>query len=200
MAFIMPYWKRINRIGCFFLLLVISCILQAAITPSQQEAHVGKKGDVFISTEFRVNLPKQLQNLLHEGVPLSFALEYSLSHSVYEKYWNDIKRFFGWRAEIIYRLSYHPILNKYQLSMNGYQQNYASLEDALTYLGSLTQFNLSSALKMEPMKEGDIPFAQVRLYFLEKDMPSAFRFNPLLMKKWHLDSGRVEIHWIGSRE
>ena len=87
MGFIMPYWKKVNRVGYFFLLLALSCIVQAAIIPEQYDAYVGKQGDIFISTEFRVSLPSELQNLLHEGVPLSFALDYSLSHSMYEEYW-----------------------------------------------------------------------------------------------------------------
>ena len=198
MGFIMPYWKKVNRVGYFFLLLALSYIVQAAIIPEQYDAYVGKQGDIFISTEFRVSLPSELQNLLHEGVPLSFALDYSLSHSMYEEYWNNIKYFFGWRNTIDYRLSYHPILNKYQLSMNGYQQNYPTLDEALDHLGSLTQFNLSSALKVEPLKKRDASAAQVRLYFLVNDMPSTFRFNNLLMKKWHLDSDWVKMRWLSN--
>ena len=84
---------------------------------------------VVLSADFTFDLSARLAEVVTNGVPLYFVVEFELTRPRW--YWFDDK---AAAKRIQLRLSYHPLSRQYRLSTGVLQQNYASLEEALNVL------------------------------------------------------------------
>ena len=84
---------------------------------------------VVLSADFTFDLTPRLAEVVTNGVPLYFVVEFELTRPRW--YWFDDK---AAAKRIQLRLSYHPLSRQYRLSTGVLQQNYGSLEEALNVL------------------------------------------------------------------
>jgi hypothetical protein len=84
---------------------------------------------VALSAEFSFELGPRLAEIVVNGVPLYFAVEFELTRPRW--YWFDEKTA-SRRLEL--RLSYHALSRQYRLSTGVLQQSYPTLDDALKVL------------------------------------------------------------------
>ena len=84
---------------------------------------------VALVADFVFELNPRLAEVVTNGVPLYFVVEFELTRSRW--YWFDEK---AAAKRLQLRLSYHPLSRHYRLSTGVLQQNYATLEEALNVL------------------------------------------------------------------
>ena len=84
---------------------------------------------VVLAADFAFELNPRLAEVVTNGVPLYFVVEFELTRPRW--YWFDEK---AATRQLQLRLSYHPLLRNYRLSTGVLQQNYATLEEALNVL------------------------------------------------------------------
>ena len=84
---------------------------------------------VVLSADFAFELNPRLVEVVTNGVPLYFVVEFELSRPRW--YWFDEK---AATKRIQMRLSYHALSRQYRLSNGGLQQSYPTLEGALNVL------------------------------------------------------------------
>lgn len=112
-------------------------------------------GGVVLAADFAFDLNPRLAEIVTNGVPLYFVVEFELTRPRW--YWFDEK---AAAKRIQLRLSYHALSRHYRLSTGVLQQNYLSLEEALNVLrrvrnwqvvdraASLADANYEAALRM----------------------------------------------------
>ena len=84
---------------------------------------------VVLAADFTFELNTRLAEVVTNGVPLYFVIEFELTRPRW--YWFD-ERAAAKRIQL--RLSYHPLSRHYRLSTGVLQQNYPTLEEALNVL------------------------------------------------------------------
>jgi Domain of unknown function (DUF4390) len=84
---------------------------------------------VILAADFAFELNPRLAEVVTNGVPLYFVVEFELTRPRW--YWFDEK---AATKRIQLRLSYHPLSRHYRLSTGVLQQNYPSLEEAMNVL------------------------------------------------------------------
>lgn len=84
---------------------------------------------VILAADFAFELGPRLAEVVTNGVPLYFVVEFELTRPRW--YWFDEKTA---AKRLQLRLSYHPLSRQYRLSTGVLQQNYPVLEDALKVL------------------------------------------------------------------
>jgi hypothetical protein len=110
---------------------------------------------VALSADFTFDLNARLAEVVTNGVPLYFVVEFELTRPRW--YWFDDK---AAAKRLQLRLSYHPLSRHYRLSTGVLQQNYPTLEEALNVLrrvrnwlvversASLADANYEAAVRM----------------------------------------------------
>jgi hypothetical protein len=84
---------------------------------------------VVLAADFAFELNPRLAEVVTNGVPLYFVIEFELTRPRW--YWLDEK---AAAKRIQLRLSYHALSRYYRLSTGALQQNYATLEEALNVM------------------------------------------------------------------
>jgi Domain of unknown function (DUF4390) len=84
---------------------------------------------VVLAADFAFELNSRLAEVVTNGVPLYFLVEFELTRPRW--YWFDEK---AAAKRLQLRLSYHALSRHYRLSTGVLQQNYATLEEALNVL------------------------------------------------------------------
>jgi Domain of unknown function (DUF4390) len=84
---------------------------------------------VVLAADFAFELNPRLAEVVTNGVPLYFVIEFELTRPRW--YWFDEK---AAAKRIQLRLSYHALSRYYRLSTGALQQNYATLEEALNVM------------------------------------------------------------------
>src|SRR5215467_2092902 len=113
----------------FIALLVTAVPLRAdEIEVSDVRLHAAEDGLV-LDADFSFELTPRLAEVVANGVPLYFRVEFELTRSRW--YWFDERAV---SRALQLRLSYHALSRQYRLSSGALQQNFASLEEALNIL------------------------------------------------------------------
>jgi len=115
--------------------LVFGAALASAMAARADEIEVtdvqlaATEDGVVLAADFAFNLNPRLAEVVTNGVPLYFVVEFELTRPRW--YWFDEK---AAAKRLQLRLSYHALSRHYRLSTGVLQQNYATLEEALNVL------------------------------------------------------------------
>lgn len=116
-------------------LLVLCALASVAILARADEIEVTEarlsttEDGVVLAADFAFDLNARLAEAVTNGVPLYFVVEFELTRPRW--YWFDEK---AAAKRLQLRLSYHALSRHYRLSTGLLQQNYASLDEALSVL------------------------------------------------------------------
>lgn len=182
--------------GILLLLLCLTLLPQNAlaegITPNRREAKIMENGQLAISTRFNTELPDQLANALQQGVPLDFVLTYQLESPTFASYRFKINQLLNNDNTVNYRLSYHPLTNRYRVSVGTFSTEYNSLRTALKAVGAIADWAVlaNGSLSDTPISQVK---ARVRLSLTTAKLPKPFQINALNSKGWELDSGWQDL-------
>lgn len=192
MAFITPLSARIKLlplVGLLLLLLMPSAQVSAEnINPTRAAAVVRNDGRMNVSSRFHTELPPALQQVLKQGVPLHFTLSYRLSAPTFAAYRFKLGRFISSGDTISYKLSYHPLTNRYRLSVGTFSSEYGSLDTALRGIGAIANWQVLPKGALEDTGLHEIQ-AEIRLTLSTSQLPKPFQIHSLTSQNWNLDSG-----------
>lgn len=180
-----------------FAALAVSVLPQTAhaegITPNRRDAKILSNGQLGISTRFNTELPEQLENALKQGVPLDFALTYQLERPTFASYRFKISQLVSNDNTVNYRLSYHPLTNRYRVAVGTFSTEYNSLRTALKAVGAIANWSVLSRGTLSDTDKSEVK-ARVRLSLSTSKLPKPFQINALDSKDWDLDSGWQDLN------
>ncbi|MDK4680510.1 DUF4390 domain-containing protein [Kingella negevensis] len=187
--------KKNNRFsGCLKTLLLSVCLFALplahaeGIRHSRYEAHILQNGQLGISSRFITELPEQLQGALKQGVPLDFALTYRLRKPTIAAYRFKISQLANEDSVVNYRLSFHPLTNRYRVSVGTFSSEYNSLSTALKAVGAIANWQVLNQGALDDTHPSEVK-VQIRLSLTTTRLPKPFQINALTSSNWDLDSG-----------
>ena len=135
---------------------------------------------VVLSADFAFELGPRLGEVVTNGVPLYFVVEFELTRPRW--YWFDEKTA---AKRIQLRLSYHPLSRHYRLSTGVLQQNYATLEEALNVLRRVRGFLVVD--RSVSLADADYE-AAVRMRLDVALLPKPFQVSAITSRELNLES------------
>lgn len=145
-----------------------------------------------VSADFAFDFNARLEQLVTNGVPLYFVVEFELSQPRW--YWFDEKTA---SRRLQTRLSYHALSRHYRLSTGLLQQNYASLGEALSVLRRVRHWQVLD----RGVVLGDGTYqAAVRMRLDLTLLPKPFQVSALTSREWHLESDWKRFTWRRGKE
>ncbi len=188
MAFITRLFKN-SKLLLLPVLLVVSFQTAAeGISATRMQATLTSSGQMLVSSRFKTDLPDQLKQALNQGVPLTFTLNYQLSAPTIAAYRFKLGQLVGSDSSIQYKLSYHPLTNRYRVAVGTFSTEYNSLETALRGVGAVANWRVLGSGALSGVQAGEAK-AEIRLALSTSQLPKPFQINALTSKSWQLDSG-----------
>ena len=188
MAFITRLLKSSKTLIVPLLLAVSLNAAGEGISATRAEAKLTHAGQLSVSSRFRTDLPDQLQEALKQGVPLHFNLSWKLSAPSMSSYKFKFDQLLNNDSTIQYKLSFHPLTNRYRVTVGTFSTEYDTLETALRAVGAVANWKVLSKGALSDVAAKDTK-AEIRLLLTTAKLPKPFQINALTSKNWHLDSG-----------
>ena len=188
MAFITRLLKSSKTLIVPLLLAVSLNAAGEGISATRAEAKLTHAGQLSVSSRFRTELPDQLKEALKQGVPLHFNLRWQLSAPSMSSYKFKFDQLLNNDSTIQYKLSFHPLTNRYRVTVGTFSTEYDTLETALRAVGAVANWKVLSKGALSDVAAKDTK-AEIRLLLTTAKLPKPFQINALTSKNWHLDSG-----------
>ena len=188
MAFITRLLKSSKTLIVPLLLAVSLNAAGEGISATRAEAKLTHAGQLSVSSRFRTDLPDQLKEALKQGVPLHFNLSWQLSAPSVSSYKFKFDQLLNNDSTIQYKLSFHPLTNRYRVTVGTFSTEYDTLETALRAVGAVANWKVLSKGALSDVAAKDTK-AEIRLLLTTAKLPKPFQINALTSKNWHLDSG-----------
>ena len=188
MAFITRLLKSSKTLIVPLLLAVSLNAAGEGISATRAEAKLTHAGQLSVSSRFRTDLPDQLKEALKQGVPLHFNLSWQLSAPSMSSYKFKFDQLLNNDSTIQYKLSFHPLTNRYRVTVGTFSTEYDTLETALRAVGAVANWKVLSKGALGDVAAKDTK-AEIRLLLTTAKLPKPFQINALTSKNWHLDSG-----------
>ena len=188
MAFITRLLKSSKTLIVPLLLAVSLNAAGEGISATRAEAKLTHAGQLSGSSRFRTDLPDQLKEALKQGVPLHFNLSWQLSAPSMSSYKFKFDQLLNNDSTIQYKLSFHPLTNRYRVTVGTFSTEYDTLETALRAVGAVVNWKVLSKGTLSDVAAKDTK-AEIRLLLTTAKLPKPFQINALTSKNWHLDSG-----------
>ena len=188
MAFITRLLKSSKTLIVPLLLAVSLNAAGEGISATRAEAKLTHAGQLSVSSRFRTDLPDQLKEALKQGVPLHFNLSWQLSAPSMSSYKFKFDQLLNNDSTIQYKLSFHPLTNRYRVTVGTFSTEYDTLETALRAVGAVANWKVLSKGALSDVAAKDTK-AEIRLLLTTAKLPKPFQINAMTSKNWHLDSG-----------
>ena len=188
MAFITRLLKSSKTLIVPLLLVVSLNAAGEGISVTRAEAKLTHAGQLSVSSRFRTDLPDQLKEALKQGVPLHFNLSWQLTAPSMSSYKFKFDQLLNNDSTIQYKLSFHPLTNRYRVTVGTFSTEYDTLETALRAVGAVVNWKVLSKGALSDVAAKDTK-AEIRLLLTTAKLPKPFQINALTSKNWHLDSG-----------
>ncbi|WP_434777041.1 DUF4390 domain-containing protein [Neisseria sp. Ec49-e6-T10] len=155
-------------------------------------AVVGSQGQMLVSSRFNIALPAQLEDALKQGVSLNFKLAFNLDAPTYTAYKLKLSNWFSEAASVSYKISYHPLTDRYRVSIGSLSTDHTSLSSALGSIGGIANWQTLPKGTLKDVAANDVK-ASIRLSLTMDDLPKPFQINGITSKKWNLDTDWVNL-------
>ena len=133
-----------------------------------------------LNADFAFELGPRLSDVVANGVPLYFVVEFELSRSRW--YWIDEKTA---SRRLQFRLSYHPLSRQYRLSTGPLQQNFPTLGEALNLLKRVRNWLVVD--RTVGLSDADYE-AAVRLRLDSAMLPKPFQLSAITSREMQLET------------
>ncbi len=179
------------------LLVLLAMLLPARLAIADEievpDARLEQTDDgLALSADFSFDFNSRLENLVTNGVPLYFVVEFELSQPRW--YWFDEKTA---SKRLQTRLSYHALSRHFRLSTGLLQQNYTSLSEALSVLRRVRHWQV---LDRSVVLRDATYQAAVRMRLDLTLLPKPFQVSALTSREWHLESEWKRFGWRAGRD
>ena len=167
------------------LVLTLSAVAPAGVRADEIEVRDVKlrasDEGLVLDADFRFDLTPRLADVVANGVPLYFRVEFELTRRRW--YWFD-ENTASRRLQV--RLSYHALSRQYRLSTGLLQQNFPTLEEALNVLRRVRNWLV---VERGLALSADEYEAAVRMRHDVTLLPKPFQLSALTSRDLHLESG-----------
>lgn len=188
MAFITRLFKSSKLFALTILLAVSFQTAAEGISVARAQAKLTDSGQLLINSRFQTELPDQLKQALTQGVPLNFTLSYQLSAPTLPAYRFRLSQIVGGSDSVQYKLSYHPLTNRYRITVGTFSTEYNSLATALRGIGAIANWRTLDSGTLNGVGAAEVK-AEIRLLLSTSQLPKPFQINALNSRSWQLDSG-----------
>jgi len=160
--------------------------LAAAVAARADEIEVSdaqlatSEDGVVLAADFSFDLNPRLAEVVTNGVPLYFVVEFELTRPRW--YWFDEK---AAAKRIQLRLSYHALSRHYRLSTGVLQRNYATLDEALNVLRRVRNWMVVD--RSVPLADATYE-AAVRMRLDVTLLPKPFQLSAITSRDLNLES------------
>ncbi|MDO5687071.1 MAG: DUF4390 domain-containing protein [Neisseria sp.] len=193
----MPCWIKLKSLFALLLLLTVFPAAAESVRAIRADAVKLPAGQLAVSTRFYLDLPQQLQDALLQGVPLQFDLSYQLTRPSFAAYKFRFNQWFADNNTVSYKLTHHPLTNRYRVTVGTFYTEYQTLDAALKALGAIANWEVLPAGTLNDYAAADIGMS-VRLTLSTRQLPKPFQINALTSRDWNLDSGWVALRITGT--
>jgi len=152
-----------------------------AIEVGSARIETAASGDGWVlAADFSIPLPEPLEEAVNRGVPLYFVVEFELARPRW--YWWDEKTA---QASQTYRLAYHALTRQYRVTVNGFQQTFGTLAEALSAMSRLRGWRV---LDTGQVNGGAAYEAGVRMRLDVSMLPKPFQVTAITNRDWNLQA------------
>lgn len=180
--------NKYHLILALLITLVPFASLAEGISALRAQARLTSDGQLAVSSRFKTELPDQLKQALQQGVPLYFTLNYQLSSPTLAAYKFKLNQIVGGDNQVTYKLSYHPLTNRYRISVGTFSTEYSNLDTALRGIGAISEWKVLPQGTLSDEAVENIQ-SEIRLTLSTTKLPKPFQINAINSKSWQLDSG-----------
>lgn len=198
MAFITRLFKSSKWLIVPLMLPAFQNVAAEGIDVSRAEARITDGGQLSVSSRFQTELPDQLKQALRWGVPLNFTLGWQLSAPTVASYRFKFDQLIGDDSNIYYKLTFHPLTNRYRVTVGAFSTDYDTLDAALRAIGAVANWKVLHKGTLSGTEARETK-AEIRLLLSTSKLPKPFQINALTSKNWHLDSGWKPLNIIGNK-
>ena len=198
MAFITRLFKSSKWLIVPLMLPAFQNVAAEGIDVSRAEARITDGGQLSVSSRFQTELPDQLKQALRRGVPLNFTLGWQLSAPTVASYRFKFDQLIGDDSNIYYKLTFHPLTNRYRVTVGAFSTDYDTLDAALRAIGAVANWKVLHKGTLSGTEARETK-AEIRLLLSTSRLPKPFQINALTSKNWHLDSGWKPLNIIGNK-
>lgn len=198
MAFITRLFKSSKWLIVPLMLPAFQNVAAEGIDVSRAEARITDGGQLSVSSRFQTELPDQLKQALRRGVPLNFTLGWQLSAPTVASYRFKFDQLIGDDSNIYYKLTFHPLTNRYRVTVGAFSTDYDTLDAALRAIGAVANWKVLHKGTLVGTEARETK-AEIRLLLSTSKLPKPFQINALTSKNWHLDSGWKPLNIIGNK-
>lgn len=135
---------------------------------------------VVMNADFAFDLNPRLAEIVTNGVPLYFVVEFELTRPRW--YWFDEKPV---QLSQTYKITYTPLLRQYRLSVGSAYQNFRRFDDVVLALSRVRGWPVAD--KGALRKEGGYQ-AAIRMRLDTAQLPKPFQLNAVASRDWNLAS------------
>ncbi|MBP0635245.1 DUF4390 domain-containing protein [Cupriavidus sp. AcVe19-6a] len=179
---------RTQLLACMRVVLMLALALLLWLPPAANaqvieatEARIEyQDGGFELAASFEFDLPPALEDALHKGISLYFAVDFELTRPRW--YWFDDKPVNTSRSV---RLSYQPLTRQYRISTGGLQLPFSRLKSALQFIQRVRGWRV---FERNAIKPGESYHAQVRMRLDLSQLPKPFQINAVNTRDWNLAS------------
>ncbi|GLR11990.1 hypothetical protein GCM10007907_07800 [Chitinimonas prasina] len=196
MAFSTPCLPRTNIQRLLLQLCALLCCLPLWAGGIALESYHGveQDGRLSIDARFLVSLDAMHENALLSGVPLTFAVEFTLTKPRWYWAWRRVADWFDPTARIEYRLSYHGLTRSYRVGVGTLYRSYDTLDGALRSLGVVRDWMVAE--RGSVTKKLDSRFAGHLTMRLDTDkLPKPLQLGLLGDAEWKLNSEQTTVEF-----
>lgn len=198
MAFITRLFKSSKWLIVPLMLPAFQNVAAEGIDVSRAEARITDGGQLSVSSRFQTELPDQLKQALRRGVPLNFTLGWQLSAPTVASYRFKFDQLIGDDSNIYYKLTFHPLTNRYRVTVGAFSTDYDTLDAALRAIGAVANWKVLHKGTLSGTEARETK-AEIRLLLSTSKLPKPFQINALTSKNWHFDSGWKPLNIIGNK-
>ena len=198
MAFITRLFKSSKWLIVPLMLPAFQNVAAEGIDVSRAEARITDGGQLSVSSRFQTELPDQLKQALRRGVPLNFTLGWQLSAPTVASYRFKFDQLIGDDSNIYYKLTFHPLTNRYRVTVGAFSTDYDTLDAALRAIGAVANWKVLHKGTLSGTEARETK-AEIRLLLFTSKLPKPFQINALTSKNWHLDSGWKPLNILGNK-
>lgn len=140
---------------------------------------IGHGRDAWVlSADFSIPLPSRLEEAVNQGVALYFVIDVEVYRPRW--YWWDERLT---QASQSVRLSYHALTRQYRVTVNGFQQGFSTLAEAIRGMSSVRAWKIMDIDRPRPGVNYD---AYVRMRLDLAQLPKPFQITALTNRDWNL--------------
>lgn len=198
MAFFTPCSRRISQALALLLVLLLAWPALAAEIRLSNAEGIERDGRYLLDARYVVVIDAVHENALLSGVPLTFAVEFTLTQPRWYWAYRRLADWFDPSARIEYRLSYHALTRQYRVSVGSLYQGFDTLSDALRSLGVVRDWQVFERGPLTKRLDSRI-VGELSMRLDTAKLPKPMQLSFLGDAEWQLESDTTRVEFPDSK-